>query len=223
MCGARGWQRPAQASPAWACSDHDEQRCTDQRNIYEPTQPGRGWAPPPVALDSGHDRPPPPGSTNVPLSPESEGYLAVRSPAVQPHNIIYIISFIFILRHYELQERYFMNHNERRPVAHLFIKAFWSIPRFCTNLMYMRNTMHQIDSGVIIFFLKAILQKFRVCVEITLLDSLGRLQRRLRADCACSSEKKKQPAEPMRLWLPSTMQPPIYNINCIGCSPHPCL
>jgi hypothetical protein len=34
--------------------------------------------------------------------------------------------------------------------------------------MYMRDTMHQIDSSVIISFLKAILRKFRECVEIPL-------------------------------------------------------
>jgi hypothetical protein len=34
--------------------------------------------------------------------------------------------------------------------------------------MYMRDTMHQIDSGVVISFLKAILRKFRECVEIPL-------------------------------------------------------
>ncbi len=34
--------------------------------------------------------------------------------------------------------------------------------------MYMRDTMHQIDSGVIISFLKAILRKFRECIEIPL-------------------------------------------------------
>ena len=34
--------------------------------------------------------------------------------------------------------------------------------------MYMRDTMHQIDSGVIISFLKAILRKFRECVEFPL-------------------------------------------------------
>ena len=39
---------------------------------------------------------------------------------------------------------------------------------FCINLMYMRDTMHQIDSGVIISFLKAILPKFRECVELPL-------------------------------------------------------
>ena len=34
--------------------------------------------------------------------------------------------------------------------------------------MYMRDTLHQIDSGVIISFLKAIIRKFRECVEIPL-------------------------------------------------------
>jgi hypothetical protein len=50
----------------------------------------------------------------------------------------------------------------------LFFNAFWLIPHFCINLMYMRDTLHQIDSGVIISFLKAILRKFRECVEIPL-------------------------------------------------------
>ena len=52
--------------------------------------------------------------------------------------------------------------------AHLFFNAFWLIPNFCINLMYMRDPMHQIDSGVIVSFLKAILRKFRECVEIPL-------------------------------------------------------
>ncbi len=34
--------------------------------------------------------------------------------------------------------------------------------------MYMRDIMHQIDSGVIVSFLKAILRKFRECVELPL-------------------------------------------------------
>jgi hypothetical protein len=49
--------------------------------------------------------------------------------------------------------------------AHLIFNAFWLIPIFYINLIDMRDTMHQIDSGVICLFLKAILQKFRVCVE----------------------------------------------------------
>jgi hypothetical protein len=50
----------------------------------------------------------------------------------------------------------------------LFFNAFWLIPYFCINLMYMRDTVHQIDSFVIISFLKAILCKFRESVEIPL-------------------------------------------------------
>jgi hypothetical protein len=49
--------------------------------------------------------------------------------------------------------------------AHLFFNAFWVIPHFGINLMYMGDTMHQIDSSVIIFFLKAILRKFHERVE----------------------------------------------------------
>ena len=52
--------------------------------------------------------------------------------------------------------------------AHLFFNAFWLIPNFCINQMYMRDPMHQIDSGVIISFLKAVLRKFRECVEFPL-------------------------------------------------------
>jgi hypothetical protein len=52
--------------------------------------------------------------------------------------------------------------------AHLFFNAFWLIPHFCVNLMYMRDPMHQIDNGIIIAFLKAILRKYRECVESTL-------------------------------------------------------
>jgi hypothetical protein len=60
--------------------------------------------------------------------------------------------------HYESQRK--------KAGAHLFFNAFWLIPHFCINLMYMRDTMHQIDSGVIISFLKAILRKFRECLEL---------------------------------------------------------
>jgi hypothetical protein len=34
--------------------------------------------------------------------------------------------------------------------------------------MYMRDTMHQIDSGIIVSFLKAIMRKFQECLEIPL-------------------------------------------------------
>ena len=38
--------------------------------------------------------------------------------------------------------------------------------------MYMRDPMHQIDNGIIISFLKAILRKYRECVESTM-DKIG--------------------------------------------------
>jgi hypothetical protein len=62
----------------------------------------------------------------------------------------------------------FYESQRKKAGAHLFFNAFWLIPHFCINLMYMRDTMHQIDSGVIITFLKAILRKFRECVELPL-------------------------------------------------------
>ena len=62
--------------------------------------------------------------------------------------------------HYESQRK--------KAGAHLFFNAFWLIPHFCVNLMYMRDPMHQIDNGIIIAFLKAILRKYRECVESTL-------------------------------------------------------
>jgi hypothetical protein len=77
----------------------------------------------------------------------------------------------------------FYESQRKKAGAHLFFNAFWLIPHFCINLMYMRDTMHQIDSGVIISFLKAILRKFRECVEIPLRiagAAAGKLTSRLR-------------------------------------------
>jgi hypothetical protein len=56
--------------------------------------------------------------------------------------------------------------------AHLLFNAFWLIPHFCVNVMYMRDPMHQIDNGVVNTFLKAILREYRECVE-TALDKIG--------------------------------------------------
>jgi len=78
-------------------------------------------------------------------------------------HLMYIISNIVYnpgVRYYESQRL--------KAGAHLFFNAFWLIPNFCINQMYMRDPMHQIDSGVIISFLKAVLRKFRECVEFHL-------------------------------------------------------
>jgi len=49
---------------------------------------------------------------------------------------------------------------------------------FCVKLMYMRDPMHQIDNGIIISFLKAILRKYRECVESTM-DKIGLAAKKL--------------------------------------------
>ena len=60
-------------------------------------------------------------------------------------------------KHYESQRK--------KAGAHLLFNAFWTIPNFCVNLMHMRDPMHQIDHGIIISFLKAILRKYSECAE----------------------------------------------------------
>ncbi len=62
------------------------------------------------------------------------------------------------------------NYDSQRKLAgsHLLFNSFWLNPHFCINLMYMSDTMHQIDSCAIISVLKAILLKFSDCVELPL-------------------------------------------------------
>jgi len=117
-------------------------------------------------------------------------------------HIIFFMSFIVYkpgVRYYESQRI--------KAGAHLFFNAFWLIPNFCINQMYMRDPMHQIDSGVIISFLKAVLRKFRECVEFPLgIPGLGLQLRSLQTDCVDSSVKKKLLAAisctvPTRVWF----------------------
>ena len=49
--------------------------------------------------------------------------------------------------------------------CHLLFNVFWMVPHFCIHFMCMRDTMHQIDLGVIIAFFKAILRKYQECIE----------------------------------------------------------
>ena len=44
--------------------------------------------------------------------------------------------------------------------AHLLFNAFWLIPNFCVHQMYMRDSLHQVDHGVIIHVLRGILRLF---------------------------------------------------------------
>ena len=65
----------------------------------------------------------------------------------------------------------------------MFFDAFRLIPHFYINLRYMCNTMHQIDRGGIISFLKAILLDFREFVEIPL--GFGAAAARKLTDIVC--------------------------------------
>ena len=48
----------------------------------------------------------------------------------------------------------------RRSGFHLFFSTFWMISTFCLFQMHMRDSLHQIDHGVIIHVLRAILRLF---------------------------------------------------------------
>ena len=45
--------------------------------------------------------------------------------------------------------------------AHLMFNAFWMVSTFCIYQMYMRDSLHQVDHGVIIHILRAILRLFQ--------------------------------------------------------------
>ena len=49
--------------------------------------------------------------------------------------------------------------------AHILFNSFWKIPHFCVHQMLMRDPMHQIDLGVILHLIQAILRKFKEVVE----------------------------------------------------------
>ena len=50
--------------------------------------------------------------------------------------------------------------NRARVGCHLFFNAFWHISTFCLFQMYMRDSLHEIDHGVIIHVLRGILRLF---------------------------------------------------------------
>ncbi len=63
--------------------------------------------------------------------------------------------------------------------ANLVFNAFWNIQHFCVHQMLMRDPMHQIDLGAIVHLIRAILRKFKECVEIAL-DKVGLAAKQLR-------------------------------------------
>ena len=44
--------------------------------------------------------------------------------------------------------------------AHLLFNAFWLVSTFCIFQMYMRDSLHQVDHGIIIHILRGILRLF---------------------------------------------------------------
>ena len=48
--------------------------------------------------------------------------------------------------------------------AHLLFNAFWAVANCCVHQLLMRDSMHQIDLGVIIRLIMAILRKYWECV-----------------------------------------------------------
>ena len=43
---------------------------------------------------------------------------------------------------------------------HLFFNVFWNVSSFCLFQMHMRDSLHQIDHGVIIYVLRGVLRLF---------------------------------------------------------------
>lgn len=50
--------------------------------------------------------------------------------------------------------------DHKRYGYHMFFNAFWNISTFCLFMMYMRDSLHQIDHGVIIHVMRGILRLF---------------------------------------------------------------
>ena len=48
--------------------------------------------------------------------------------------------------------------------AHLLFNAFWAVVHCCVHQLLMKDPMHQIDLGVIIRLIMAILKKYWECV-----------------------------------------------------------
>jgi hypothetical protein len=74
--------------------------------------------------------------------------------------------------------------------AHLVYNAFWSIPHFCVHQMLMRDPMHQVDLGVIVHLIRAILRKFEESVEKAL-NIPGRAVARLQERFVLMLAKRK--------------------------------
>ena len=75
----------------------------------------------------------------------------------------------------------FRSYDSSRQLAggHLVRNAFWAVHGFCAYQMFMRDPMHQIDHGVIIFLFRAILWRYAETVEKQLRLPVGTAGRKL--------------------------------------------
>jgi hypothetical protein len=74
--------------------------------------------------------------------------------------------------------------------AHLVYNAFWNVKHFCVHQMLMSDPMHQVDLGVIVHLIKAILRKYAECVE-NALNIPGRAAARLKERFQLLFSKRK--------------------------------
>ena len=75
----------------------------------------------------------------------------------------------------------FRRYESSRKLAggHLVRNAFWAVHGFCAYQMFMRDPMHQIDHGVIIYLFRAILWRYAETVEKQLRLPVGTAGRKL--------------------------------------------
>jgi len=69
----------------------------------------------------------------------------------------------------------------RKMFGHIVRNAFWAVPSFCVYHLCMRDPMHQIDHGVIVFLLRAILWRYMETVEKELGAPVGTAVEKLTA------------------------------------------
>jgi hypothetical protein len=53
--------------------------------------------------------------------------------------------------------------------AHLMFNAFWMVSTFCIYQMYMRDSLHQVDHGIIVHILRAILRLFQGEIRVMIM------------------------------------------------------
>jgi hypothetical protein len=51
----------------------------------------------------------------------------------------------------------------------LMFNAFWMVSTFCIYQMYMRDSLHQVDHGIIVHILRAILRLFQGEIRVMIM------------------------------------------------------